>query len=222
MKNQFILVIIFCALMSISSQSRLSNEAYIKAMETEIRLLYLAGSVEALQKSANAFTRIAEINPEEWLAHYYAAWAYVHMGFRSQGGLQEKDGFFAQAKMHAEKAGKISPGNAEIVAMQGYIIMGELSADPATRGQQLSALAMQTFGKAISMDKENPRALLMMAQMEWGTAQFFGQGPEKACGLLQSSLALFEKESATVEKESLKPTWGKEYAEGLKSEICKD
>ncbi|MCC5932034.1 MAG: hypothetical protein JJU28_22505 [Cyclobacteriaceae bacterium] len=207
-------------MMSHSLPSLASNEAYQKAMQLEIIQLYQAGSIDALQKSANAFTRIASMNPDEWLPHYYAAWAYVHMGFRSQGNLKEKDGFYAEAKKHTEKAGKISTNNSEIVALQGYIIMGELSADPATRGQQLSALAMQTFGKAISLDQENPRALLMMAQMEWGTAQFFGQGPEKACGLLQSSLALFEKESATVEKESLKPAWGKEYAEGLKAEIC--
>lgn len=200
--------------------STANNEAYLNAMRSEIQSLFQAGPVEELQKSANAFQRIASMNPEEWLPDYYAAWAYANMGFRTEGAAKEKDAFFRQAKIHADKAAKISPNNSEIVAIQGFITMGELSVDPMTRGQHLSAEAMQTFGKAISINRENPRALMMMAQMEWGMAQFFGQGPEKACGLLNSSISLFEKEAATIPADSILPTWGKQQALGVKQEIC--
>ena len=55
----------------------------------------------------------------------------------------------------------------------------------------------------------------MMAQMEYGMAQFFGQGTEKACGLLSASLELFEKEAANFTEDSLDPAWGKEMAEQM-------
>ncbi|ERM83848.1 hypothetical protein P872_02185 [Rhodonellum psychrophilum GCM71 = DSM 17998] len=202
----------------ISISIKASNEAYEKAMRTEIQKLYRAGSVQDLQQSANVFSRIAEMNKEEWLPDYYAAWAYANMGFRTDGGIQEKDGFFGQAKMHAKKAASISPNNSEIVAMQGFIIMGELSVDPNSRGQSLSPIAMQTFAKAIELNRQNPRAIFMMAQMENGMAQFFGQGPEKACGLVDASLKLFEKEASEAKEGALEPMWGKNMAAQMKAE----
>ena len=68
---------------------------------------------------------------------------------------------------------------------------------------------MGLFGKAISLDRANPRAVTLMSQMELGMAQFFGQGPEKACGMARMGLELFAKEQAKVDENYLLPTWGK-------------
>lgn len=213
--------LIIALLMFVASFGHASNEAYEKAMLKEIQALGKAGPVAELQKSANAFARIAEMNAGEWLPDYYAAWAYANMSFRAEGGLTEKDGFIAQAKKHIEKANGLSPNNSEIVALQGFITMAELAADPNSRGQSLSGVAMQTFGKAIELNRQNPRAIFMMAQMEFGMAQFFGQGPEKACGLVDASLGLFAKEAAEVKEGNLNPTWGKGMAEEMKEKTCK-
>jgi hypothetical protein len=137
------------------------------------------------------------------------------MAFETEGSIDEKDALFAQAKKHAGKAAAISPSNSEIVALQGYILLGELSADPNSRGQNLSPIVMQTFGKAIDLNRQNPRALFLMAQMEYGMARFFGQGPEKACGLVRASLELFEKEAGESSESSLNPTWGQKGAEEM-------
>jgi hypothetical protein len=155
------------------------------------------------------------------LPEYYAALALANAGFRSEGGADVKDPFFDQAKKHVDKAAKISPNNSEVVALQGFIIMGELAVDPASRGQHLSGLAMQTFGKAVDLNRQNPRAIMMLGQMELGMAQFFGQGPEKACGLVDASLALFAKEGAEAKEGNLNPTWGKAMAEEMKKNTCK-
>lgn len=217
MKNSILTIaLLLASMVSIVA----SNDAYVQAMQKELTKMRSAASVEDLKKSANAFARIAEMNTSEWLPDYYAALTYANMGFRSQGSLAEKDEFYAQAKKHIQKADAVSPNNSEIVAMQGFITMGELAADPQSRGQHLSGEAMQLFGKAISLNRQNPRALVMMAQMEYGMAQFFGQGPEKACGLLNSGLELFAKEEASRQEGSIEPRWGKEMAEEMK-ENCK-
>ncbi len=215
MKKQ-LLILVLCLSFGLTVNAQ---DAYVAAMQKELAQMQTAASAQDLQKVANGFARISEMAQGEWLPDYYAALALVNAGFRTQGGLEVKDALYAQAKKHADKAAKTSANNSEITALQGYIIMAELAADPNSRGQHLSGLAMQTFGKAIEQNRQNPRALVLMAQMELGMAQFFGQGPEKACGLADASLALFEKEAA--EKESrLTPTWGKENALELKSR-CK-
>lgn len=134
--------------------------------------------------------------------------------------MKEKDGFFEQGKKHADKAAKISPDNSEIVAIQGFITIGELSVDPNSRGQHLSGIALGTFGEAIELNPQNLRAVILMAQMELGTSRFFGQGPEKAYELVDSSLALFEKEAASNEEGDILPTWGKEMALEMKENTC--
>jgi hypothetical protein len=131
-----------------------------------------------------------------------------------------KDQYFDQAMELVIKADKIAPNNSEITALKGFIIMGKLSVDPMNRGQEMSPLAMQTFGKAIALDKENPRATTLMAQMELGMSQFFGSGPEKACGLARMGLELFAKEEAKVTESYLLPTWGKDQAEMIGTQ-CK-
>jgi hypothetical protein len=50
-------------------------------------------------------------------------------------------------------------------------------------------------------------------------AQFFGQGPEKGCGLIKSSLELYEKEAAVKEEGTILPTWGKEMATSDQAEL---
>lgn len=204
------------AMMLISFFTHASNEAYVKAMQKELQAMGSAQSPEDLQKVANGFARIATMAPEEWLPEYYAGLALANAGFRSQGGIEEKDTFFEKAKKHAEKAASISPDNSEIVALQGFITMGELAADPNSRGQHLSAQAMQTFNKAVNLNRKNPRAVVMLAQMELGLAQFFGQGPEKACGLVETALDMFEKEEGLESNDPLAPKWGKDMALQMK------
>jgi tetratricopeptide (TPR) repeat protein len=209
--KKYSLAIIVMMLYSLMTQA--SNEAYEKAMLKELQNMKTAASPEDLQKVANGFARIAQMMPEEWLPDYYAALALANAGFRSEGGANVKDPLFDQAKKYVDKAAKISPNNSEIVALQGFIIMGELAVDPASRGQHL---AMQTFGKAVDLNRQNPRAIMMLGQMELGMAQFFGQGPEKGCGLIKSSLELYEKEDASKEDGTFLPTWGKEIALQIK------
>ena len=190
------------------------DPTYEAAMKKQLEAMKTIQSAEESQAVANAFLRIAEAKTEEWLPLYYAAFVQTMAAFRFE---VNKDQYFDQAMNLVGKASKISPDNSEITALNGYILMGKISVDPVSRGQNLSPQAMQLFGKAMALDRENPRALLMMAQMEQGMARFFGQGPEKACGMARNSLELYAKEEAKVDENYLLPAWGKNQAEQLLS-----
>jgi hypothetical protein len=187
-----------------------TDPAYVKAIQKQIGGMKTIKSAEESQAVSNGFLRIAEANTSEWLPIYYAALTQATAAFRFD---VNKDQYFDQALELVKKADQIAPGNSEITALHGYILMGKISLDPANRGQSLSPEAMQLFGKAISLDRENPRAVTLMAQMELGMAQFFGQGPEKACGMARMGLELFTKEEVKVDENYLLPTWGKMNAE---------
>ncbi len=201
-------------LMGITS-SFAADPAYENAMKKQLAAMKTIQSAEQSQTVFNGFLRISEAKAEEWLPLYYAAYLQTVAAFRFE---VDKDQYFDQAMELVTKAEKIAPNNSEITALKGYVIMGKLSVDPMNRGQEMSPLALQTFGKAIALDKENPRATILMAQMELGMAQFFGQGPEKACGLARVGLELFAKEETKINEDYLLPTWGKREAEQVASQ----
>ena len=207
----FVLTFLILSAISVVAQ----DSPYQKAMKKEIAKLIAADSLPQLQQSANAFARISELNPNEWQPLYYQSLAYTYQGLNRGLTLDKKDEALAKAEELVKKADGISPNNAEIVTLQGFVTMAKVSADPAGRGQSLSGQVMQTFGKALSIDNKNPRALVLMAQMEYGMAKFFGSGTEKACGLSKQSVTVFAGQDEEALKAAILPTWGKTLAEGM-------
>ncbi len=183
---------------------------YMKAMGKAMGEMSAAKSADDLQKVANTFDRISTQAPSEYLPKYYAALNMIHQSFRTKD-LAERDAMLDGALERVKTAQEISQGNDELEVMNGYALMAKMVADPQTRGQKYSPMIMQSFGKAMGMNPNNPRAAMMMARMELGTAQFFGAEPTKACGLAHKSMGLFESEKP----EGFAPSWGKEQAEEI-------
>lgn len=186
-----------------------NDPAYEIAMQKQLKAMNSIPDLATSQEVTNGFLRISDAKSDEWLPLYYAAYNQIISAFRFE---VNKDQYFDQALELISKASQLAPENSEVTALQGFAIMGKLSVDPASRGQELSPKAMQLFGKAINLDRENPRAVTLMAQMELGMAQFFGSGPEKACGMARMGLDLFKKEEAKTTEDNILPTWGKSQA----------
>ncbi|MCE7055432.1 hypothetical protein LZF95_12160 [Algoriphagus sp. AGSA1] len=192
-----------------------NDPAYEAAMQKQIKAMNSIPDLESSKEVTNGFLRISDAKSDEWLPLYYAAYNQIMSAFRFD---VDKDQYFDQAMELINKANQLKPDNSEITALHGFAIMGKLSVDPASRGQELSPKAMQLFGKAINQDRENPRAVTLMAQMELGMAKFFGSGSEKACGMARMGLDLFKKEEAKTTEDYILPTWGKSQAEEVAAE----
>lgn len=184
---------------------------YEKVMSDAIQKLYSAQEIQNYMDAIAIFERIGVNETEEWLPMYYAGLGYIWASHTTQNG-QEIDSYLDKAQLFVDRANKLSPDNDEIVTLQGYIYMMKIVVDPATRGQELSGVAMQTFGRAIGMNKNNPRALMLMGRMQMGTDHFFGNDTSASCGMIIKSLDLFEAQNPDS---ALSPTWGKEIAQGL-------
>lgn len=193
-----------------------ANDRYTEAMQKNIEIVYKGKSVEEIQTAVNAFERIGDAEKSKWEPFYYASYGNLMIALHVSDA-STKDKHLDLALETLKKASAINPSESEIVALEGFVHMIRVTIDPASRGQQYSGLAMQTFGKAIGMNPENPRALALMAQMQYGTAQFFGSPTTEACGTLNKALEKFETYKST---NTLAPVWGKPMAEGMKAQ-CK-
>ena len=193
-----------------------NDDKYLAQMTKSIDAIYKARTPEEYQQTINAFERIGNAEKTKWEPFYYASFGYLMQATREQDG-GKKDKFLDLAAASLDKAKAIKENESEIVALEGFVYMIRLTVDPATRGPQYSGMAMQSFGKAIGLNPENPRALAFMAQMQYGMAQFFKSSTADACATLAKSL---EKFASFKADNQLAPQWGKGMAEGMK-EQCK-
>jgi hypothetical protein len=97
--------------------------------------------------------------------------------------------------------------------MEGFVHLIRINVDPASRGPKYSTLALQSLNKALQTNPENPRALMLMAQLQFGTAKFFGAPTTEACGTVTKAL---EKYESYKPESSIAPNWGKQVTEGLR------
>jgi hypothetical protein len=217
MKTLTIIPIIIALLVFALVRFGLANDGkYEEAMKKNIQTVYTAQSIDELQQAVNAFERISTMEKQKWEPFYYSAFGYIMMANQEKDGAK-KDSYLDQAMVAIEKAKVLNANESEIIALEGFAYMIRITVDRASRGAQYSGMAMQLFGKASSLNPENPRALALLAQMQYGMAQFFGSATTEACGTLTKSL---EKFASYKSDNPLAPQWGKRMAEGLK-EQCK-
>ncbi len=191
------------------SSSLLAADRYTEQMLKNIEQVYKAQSQDELQQAVNALERIAGAEKNRWEPFYYASFGNIMLANLEKEGAK-KDSYLDLAEKTLAKAMAINPNESEIVALQGFVHMIRLTIDPAARGQQYGMLSMQSFEKALSLNPNNPRAMALMAQMQFGTAKFFNQQPTEACQTAKKSIGLFADQ-----KDSMAPSWGKGMAESL-------
>lgn len=188
---------------------------YEKAMGQAMQSWSKAEGPADFNDVANSFSRIATAQDTAYLPDYYAAYVQIIESFYLTDAAK-RDQLLAEAQTHIDRADKMSPGNSEVEVMKGYALMAKMVVDPQTRGQQYSPMIMQSFGKAQSMDPTNPRAVIMMARIKLGSAQFFGTGSDEACALAQQGKDMLDKETAN----GFEPHWG-EHEAGAVLKNCK-
>ena len=192
------------------------NSKYIEAMRKNIDSLYKSQTTDAYQRVINALERIGKAEKTKWEPHYYSSFGYVMMALKENESAA-KDNYLDLAMNAAKDARKVEHDESEVAAMEGFVHMIRVTVDPPSRGPQYSAMAFQAFGKALSLNPDNPRALALKAQMELGTAQFFGSPVDDACATMRLAL---EKFDTFTSENPIAPRWGRETAESMK-ERCK-
>jgi hypothetical protein len=208
-------LLLLTALLSVTAGPVDANDTrYVEAMQKSIQSVYKAKSIEELQTAANSLERIASAEKVKWEPYYYMSFAFILMANQEQEAAR-KDAYLDQANAAIDKASAINPNESEIAALVGFIHMIRVTVDPASRGAQYSGLAMQAFGKATALNPENPRALALTAQMQHGTAKFFGSPNTEACITLNAALQKFDTYKSG---NPLAPQWGREMAMSLKKE----
>ena len=195
-----------------------TKDRYKAAMKDTLEALYQAQSQSEWMDAANKFERIGAAEKDKWLPFYYSAYCYVLMA-TAEKDLTKLDGYLDTADGNIENAEKLKGDMVEILALKSFSSMMRITVDPATRGQEYSLKSAGYLQQANQLDDQNPRVLLMLGQIQYGTAQFFGSGTAEACAMFSNAEKLFENE--IVDGTSILPCWGKQQVLAM-IEQCKN
>ena len=194
---------VFVALIAYSAE-----DPYVEAMKSGLEKLGDSRTPQDFRDVSNQFVRIGETEKNKWRPFYYASYALTIAG-AMEPDPAKKDETLDEAMTLLKRISDMEPNEAEVGAVEGFVYMLKIGVDPATRGQQYSAMSGSALGKAQKLDPDNPRVLYLQAQLSYGTSQFFGTGIQQACDLNSKALQLFEMEEV---QHPFDPSWGKDQA----------
>jgi hypothetical protein len=207
----FMFAFCFSALTTSANDSK-----YVELMQKNIKAIYEAKDLNGFRDAVNGFERIASVEKTKWEPLYYIAFGNIMMANFEQDN-SKKDAYLDRAVEVLGQASALEPRESEIAALEGFASMLRISVDPQTRGMVYAPQAMQAYGKALALNPENPRALALMAQMQFGSAQFFGSPVTEACEMNKKA---DEKMKTYKSDNQLAPAWGQRMIESL-MEKCK-
>lgn len=212
MKKGFLFVIsALCLTAGIRAQDK-----YTQTMEKNITMLDTARTPDAFVMLGNNFQRIADVEKNQWLPYYYAAYCQIMNGFMQMGkDASLADGFADRAEEQLVKAEALVKDNSEISCLRKLTSTLRVVVDPQTRWEKYGTEATKYLQKAREQDPSNPRPDLLEAQDLYYTPEAVGGDKKKAAEMFVLAIKKFDTFKPAT---SLHPRWGKAQAEYLLSQ----
>lgn len=189
--------------------SHAQSDKYLNAMKRTLAFLDTAKTGEDLQKASNDMERIANAEKTQWLPYYHAAYALVMKSYQEKD-TKNIDPLMDKADQLLASAEALTQNNSEVTTMKAMTMQCRMMVD-WSRGMTLGPKCTQLTKLAETQTPaDNPRAVLMEAQMIYNTPEAFGGSKAKGVELMKKAVALYD----TFKPESdIHPNWGKAYAE---------
>lgn len=202
--------LITLALVLMHTFSFAQSDKYQQAMSKNVAILDTARSAATLQTLIGAFSRIGTAEKSQWLPYYYAG-----LGAMNRAGKEPDkaliDGWADQAELFAHRADSLSPNNSEVSCLLATIQFARINVDFMGRGPKYSALGAELLQRALQQNPDNPRALVVLAQLRSSAPAGYGGDKAMACQLATKALQAY----AAAPAGGIEPHWGQKSAQQL-------
>ncbi len=186
------------------------SDKYQKAMEKNVAQFDTVRSTPTLVALMTAFERIATVEKNQWLPYYYAGMCATSLASREQN-KNLIDTWADKADTWAAKADSLSPTNSEVSCLMATVHFARINVDFMGRGPKYSALGAQALQQSLAQNPDNPRAMIVLAQLRGSAPEGYGGDKAQACQLATRSAQLFAQAPAA----GIAPHWGSDSATKL-------
>lgn len=163
--------------------------------------------------------RIEVIFPDgNWLTDYYIALYEIQATIGNKNPdnaalLQDAKDYIDKLKIDKEA------DQSEVSTVEGYYYYALIAANPTQNGQSYYTSVIDSYNKALVINSDNPRALLLLMVFKLNMAKSTGHHlNEDFSTIIERIGVLLEKE----DKKSITPHWGTNTYESLKKFFCEN
>lgn len=176
-KVAFPLIVCLMLTFSAAAQKNKYNEAMLKWVT------YFNDSLmrrENSEKLMNTFERIGKVEKDKWLPYYYAAHCATNAAsFEKDNNVADE--LTAKAERYLDIIDKLSPNNPEAYILRAFVAFTQINVDFMGRGIKNSTYAETVLKKALSIDKNNPRAYFLLGMGLYARGDQYGGNKAMAC-----------------------------------------
>lgn len=179
-----------------------------QTLEEQLNQVYTvadtAKSSELQTQLSSQFDLIAMMNPESYIANYYAAFSKAMLSYSGKD-QKSRDEMLDIADQFYEKAKTIEPTNQETYVLGALLANARLSVDGGSRWKEQGEIFEKNLSAARAINPNNPRITHLKGVAVYFTPKMFGGGKKNAIEYLLKAEELFKTETETS---VLKPHWG--------------
>ncbi|MEZ5042536.1 MAG: hypothetical protein R2828_21725 [Saprospiraceae bacterium] len=183
------------------------NEKYSQRLIAYVNELDTAQSIATLSSLSYRFSRLGEIETQDWIPLYYSAYCNMRMGQKSKDA-SDIEGYFNEGLVFLEKAEGLCDANSELGTLKARIQLYLMGVDHMSYGPTFIGSAKTALEKAIEDDPNNPRAFLVMAYYYMHLPAFVGGSKKKACEFFQKASAVASGTPTDKSQSAYYPHWG--------------
>ena len=141
-------------------------------------------------------------NNQEWLPAYYASIIKARMAMEKMGNADK----LADEAIRWLNITKALHYSDEVLCLESLVFTSKMSVNPTFRWLAYESKIKLPLEKAIALNKNNPRAYLLQANIQYKIPSLLGGGCEKAIPMIQKARVIFE---AQKEEFTIMPHWGR-------------
>jgi hypothetical protein len=181
---------------------------FSQTLEEQLNSVYAvsdtAKSVSTQTQLASQYELIAMMNPESYIANYYAALSKAMLSYSGKD-QKSRDEMLDFAVQFYEKAKALEPTNQETYVLGALLANARLSVDGGSRWKEQGEIFEKNLSAARAINPNNPRIAHLKGVSVFFTPKMFGGGKKNALEYLLKAEELFKNETETS---VLKPHWG--------------
>lgn len=194
----------------------LVGKTYSQDIQSLVTRTDQSATVKEFTQLANEFGQLAEQQPNNWLAWYYAAFCNAKIGWLYMDDGEKIEPFAVKADEQIKKAYRLLDTTkqkkelSEVYVVLSMVNRARVYINPMTYGRTYGPPAGRYTQKARETNPENPRALYMEGWEKYATPKMYGGDKQKAKELLEQAK---QKLAATHSGDT--PHWGIRETEAL-------
>lgn len=182
------------------------NDAMEKALNDAYTTIDTAMTPAPVMTASAKFGLIAENYADQWVAHYYAAYAKaISTYYMAENEKDQKDAILDEADDHVAKIKELGIENDHYYVLSALVANARMAVDGENRWKKYGSIFEDNLKKAKEKNENNPHIYYLKAVSLFYTPKMFGGGDKAAMPYFEKADGMYKKMTDVT---ITNPHWG--------------